>query len=285
MQYSIVIPAHNEEDGLSWLAPRLPAGVPIIVVDDGSTDGTGVWAIRLGEPEDFNLRGIKITHKRRRGCGAALKTGIAAAQTDVVVIMDADGQHDPDDIRRFVEILPDYDMVVGERGRKWKQPLHRRLAKWFLTRVASWIAEAKVKDLTCGFRAFRRSDMERFLHLLPDGHSFMATSTVAYLRAGLSIGHVRILPRPRVGGESKVRMGDGPRTAFLLLRLALLFAPMRVFGSLAVGLGITGLAYALWGFFTIFHLPAVALLLLLSSIVVLAFAMLADLFAIVARRD
>jgi len=215
---SIIIPAYNEEEGLrTFLGKLLPfareRGWEVIVVDDGSTDATADVAREYGAKV--------ISHHRNKGYGSALKTGIRNASNEIVVMMDSDGQHKQEDIERLVEYIDDYDMVVGARKRSKGI---RAPGKKLLSIVANYLSGYKIPDLNSGFRVFRKSLIETFLHFCPNGFSFTTTITLAYLREGYSIKYVPIDAQERVGRPSTVKFfRDGYKTFLLIIRVIVLF--------------------------------------------------------------
>jgi glycosyltransferase involved in cell wall biosynthesis len=248
---SIVIPAYNEGKAIG---PALEAMVAagdarikeIIVVDDGSKDDTG--AIAAG------VEGVTvIRHPTNRGYGAALKTGIRAATGDYVLSMDADGQHRPDDVLKVVELAlagnaP--ECVIGQRTALVHSPLWRMPGKWFLTLLAQFLTQRKIPDLNSGLRAIRRDVALRYLRLCPQGFSFSTTITMALLSRGYGVSFVPITVAKRIG-RSTVSAQAGFQTILLVIRLATLFNPLRIFlpGSfLAFTAGIAwGVPYVLQG--------------------------------------
>lgn len=180
---SIILPAKNEEVGLRILLPKLRSNFPIsqiLVINDGSTDDT-VNVCQTAEVE-------VISHPYSKGNGAAIKSGIRAASGSILVLMDADGQHQPEDIMRFLAKLDEgYDMVVGARSRNSQAGLHRATANSFYNRLATWMTGHQIADLTSGFRAVRADKFRKFLYLLPNGFSYPTTITMSFFRAGYSV--------------------------------------------------------------------------------------------------
>jgi glycosyltransferase involved in cell wall biosynthesis len=278
---SIVIPAFNEEVGLRTILPRLrrlAEVAEVIVVDDGSTDETSQVAKEAG------ARVLRQPYNK--GCGAALKWGIREAVNDTIVIMDGDGQHNPDDLPRILEPLGEYDLVVGARMSDAGSPAMRRPGKRVLTWLAEYLSGRKIPDLTCGFRAFPRARAMEFLHLLPNGFSFMTTQTMANLSAGYSVTHVPIPPLPRLGGASSVSIvRDGIRTLLLITRIITLFNPLKVFGPAGLLLLLIGIVHACVGFFFFGHrISSGAVMAILGGIIILFFGILADQISVIVRE-
>jgi glycosyltransferase involved in cell wall biosynthesis len=225
---TIVIPAHNEEGAIGEVLTRLRAESPpgvteIIVVDDGSTDRTAEIAEQCG------VRVIR--QPSNRGYGASLKTGIRAASTEYVLTMDADGQHRIEDVVKLCQAVADGhppDCVIGHRVQLLHSPLWRMPGKWFLTRMARILTQRKIPDLNSGLRIVRRDVLLRYIHLCPSGFSFSTTITVALLSRNYAVQFVPIQVERRVG-KSLVNVKAGFQTIMLVLRLASLFNPLRIF--------------------------------------------------------
>lgn len=222
---SIVIPAYNEEAGLGEvidsLGERLP-GSEILVVDDGSTDRTAELAAARRVPV--------LRHDRRRGYGAALRTGLAAVEREFVLFCDADGQHTAADAYGLTAAWDGHDLLIGARSADSHAPLARRPGKVLLRHFADYLAGQRIPDINSGLRLVRRDALRRYLHLMPHGFSFSTTTTFAFLKTNRRIGWVPIRVRPRRGSPSTVRLlKDGSGTLLLILRLAVLFEPLKVF--------------------------------------------------------
>jgi len=264
LETTIVLPAKNEAESLETLLPRLREKFPeqeIIVVDDGSTDNT---------VEICKRNGIKVvSHVYSMGNGAAIKTGARIAEGNILVFMDADGQHDPDDISRLVEkINSGYDMVVGARQMDSHASLARKIANTFYNRLASWMTGYQIEDLTSGFRAARARHFRKFLYLLPNKFSYPTTSTMAFFRSGLPVGYVPIRTMNRTGyRKSHIRLfHDGFRFLIIIIKIGALFSPMRFFlpiSALLLTAGLTyyGYTYISWG-----RLTNMSVILFMSSL-------------------
>jgi len=227
-QLSVVIPAFNEEKSISstvFSAQKMlsSSGIQgeVIVVDDGSTDVTGRLASEAGARV--------IAHSTNHGYGASLKTGIRNAAYDLIAITDADGTYPIDRIPDLVDAIEGADMAVGARiGENVHIPAVRKPAKWLLRRLATHITGTQIPDLNSGLRVFRKGLALRYLHLLPSGFSFTTTITVASLCDDLDVKFIPIDYLPRTG-TSKIRPGHFPNFLMLVLRLAVLFRPLKVF--------------------------------------------------------
>lgn len=267
-EISILIPAYNEEQGIPALLGKIHAvmdgeerSYEIIVVDDGSTDETASKAREAGART--------ISHPYNVGNGAAVKTGIRNARGGLLVMMDADGQHDPADIPRLLAPLGSHDMVVGARTGESQTSLHRDLANGIYNRFASYVCGRRIVDLTSGFRAMKAGVARVFLYLLPNKFSYPTTLTLAVVRSGRSLNYVPVKTSRRIG-RSKIRLfHDGARFFFIILKIATLFSPMKVFLPVSALMFLTGLCYGLIRifFFEIRYGPTSAMLMTMAIVV------------------
>lgn len=239
---SVIIPAYNEATVVGEVVKGVRRAereslkeVEILVVDDGSTDETGNMAQQAGAKV--------LRHPYNKGNGAAVKTGIRNATGEILVLMDADGQHDPRSIEKLVSQIGKYDMVVGARARGTQQR-HRQMANAVYNAFATYLTGFPIQDLTSGFRAVKRRVALRFCYLLPNRFSYPSTLTMALIKSGYSLKYVDIRPRRRVG-KSKIRpLRDGIRFLVMMVKIATLFSPLRVFLPLGIALLLPGLLYA-----------------------------------------
>lgn len=274
---TIIIPAYNEVESIGPVVAGIRTERPedeILVVNDASTDQTGPAARRAGA--------TVIDHPANLGYGGALKTGIRQARHEVLVFFDADRQHSPHDISRLLEALEISDMVVGERPRG-SGSLGRRSGKWFLHRLADYLAGRKIPDLNSGLRALRRSLALQFMHLFPDGFSLTTTLTLSLMSSGYRVTYIPIEAPKRVG-KSTVSPKDFFKTMFLILRMITLFAPLKIFlpacGFLLL-IGIPSLAWDLWHR----NIADTTVLLWMMALLVFLFGLIADTISLVSRKD
>lgn len=240
MRITVVLPAKNEEAGLERTLPKLRAELPdaeVIVVDDGSTDRTAAVAAANGARV--------LSSPYSMGNGAAIKRGARAASGEVIVFMDADGQHDPALIHRLLGKLAEgYDMVVGARDASGQANVGRGAANAFYNRLASWMTGLRVADLTSGFRAVRAERFREFLHLLPNGFSYPTTSTMAFFRSAYPVAYVPVPVTKRIGTNSHIRpLRDGVRFLLIIFKIATLYSPLKLFAPVGLGFFLTGCGY------------------------------------------
>lgn len=259
---SIVIPARNEADGLRQLLPRLVMlcrGAEIIVVDDGSNDDTASVC------EQFQV--TRVLHHYSLGNGAAIKTGARVARGEVLVFMDADGQHQPDDITPLLNRFSEgYDMVVGARQSGSHAGTHRAVANDVFSRLASWMVMQTVEDLTSGFRVVNAAKFRKFLYLLPNGFSYPTTITMSFFRAGFTVGYVPI-HTPRRIGKSHIRpLRDGVRFLLIIIKIGTLYSPQKLFLPISAGFFLTGLGYYVYTYIASARFTNMSALLFISSI-------------------
>lgn len=268
---TVVLPAFNEAEVVGETVKRIRELHPdfeVLVVDDGSTDSTMQAAMDAGAnvwPHPYNM-----------GNGAAVKSGLRAARGDYVVLMDADGQHDPADIARLLEQADHFDMVVGARTKASKTKAHRNLANGIYNRFASYVTKFKIEDLTSGFRVMRRSTVEQYIYLLPNTFSYPSTITMAYLRSGRSVTYVPIETAKRLG-KSKIKLvRDGIRFLLIITKIATLFAPLRIFMPVSFVFFLLGFGYYLFTYTTQGRFTNMSALLLNSAVIVFLIGLVSE---------
>lgn len=263
VKISVVIPARNEAANLRGILPRLTALLPdaeILVIDDGSSDDTAAACL---ESKVKHLR-----HPYPKGNGAAIKTGARAALGDVIVFMDGDGQHKPEDVPVLLEKFREgYDMVVGARQAGSQAGLHRAAANDIFSRFASWMVMQPIADLTSGFRVVRASRFRQFLYLLPNGFSYPTTITMSFFRAGYSVAYVPIHSPRRNSGVSHIHpLRDGLRFLLIIIKIGTLFSPQKLFLPISGGFFLTGLGYYLYTYLTAGRFTNMSALLFISAV-------------------
>jgi glycosyltransferase involved in cell wall biosynthesis len=260
---SIVIPAYNEADVIGEVVGALNAAArwhEVIVVDDGSRDGTGAAATSAGA--------IVVAHPYNKGNGAAVKSGIRRATGEFVLILDGDGQHRPEDARRLVSRLGEYDLVIGARSATTQASRARRVGNAALNQLATYLTGREIPDLTSGFRGARRECLREFIHLLPNGFSTPTTTTLAFLKAGYNVAFEPVEARSRVG-QSKIRFArDGAKFLIIILKIITLFSPLRIFLPISIASFLLGTAYALWTIATQSHVTNSSVLLIMLAVIV-----------------
>ena len=260
---SIVIPAYNESDAIADVIGLLRAAAPwreIIVVDDGSSDGTGDRAAAAGA--------TVVRHPYNIGNGAAVKNGIRRAAGEYILIVDADGQHPPEDALRLVDKLGEYDLVIGARSSATQATQARRAGNGLLNRLAGYLTGREIPDLTSGFRGARASGLREFLHLLPNGFSTPTTTTLAFIKGGYRVAFEPIHARQRTG-QSKIRLArDGAKFLMIIFKIITIFSPFRIFLPISAASFVLGAAYGIWNVVMHARIPNGSVLLILFAVVV-----------------
>jgi glycosyltransferase involved in cell wall biosynthesis len=269
---TIIIPAFNEEGaigdvilGLKELA--LPP-TEIIVVDDGSTDNTA----RVAQAAGARV----ISHPYNIGNGAAIKTGIRASQGRALLFMDGDGQHEPSDVPKIVSQLAQYHMVVGARSKESQASFLRDIANRIYNGFAAYVAQFDIKDLTSGMRAMRREDALRFCDLLPNTFSYPTTSTLAFIRSGRTVKYVPINAKRRIGKSKIQPLVDGPRFLLIIMKIATLFSPMRVFLPVSLMSFILGIGWYIFTYLEYGRFTNMSALLCNTSVIIFMLGLIAE---------
>ncbi|MFQ5681787.1 MAG: glycosyltransferase family 2 protein [Candidatus Binatia bacterium] len=275
-EVSVIIPTLNEAQSLGSLLNGLKAlelnDYEIIVVDDGSTDESAEIARRHGAKV--------IRHPYNIGNGAAIKSGIRAARGKLLVLMDGDGQHRPEDIPKLLNASEQYHMVVGARAKGSRLRFHRYVANLVYNSFASYVAKFRVEDLTSGFRVLSRKDGLRFIDLLPNTFSYPSTLTLAFLRSGLTVKYVPIQTLYR-SGQSKISLiTDGIRFLLIITKIATLFSPLRVFLPVSASFLISGIGYYLYTYVTENRFTNMAVFLLTTAVVIFMLGLVSEQIAL-----
>lgn len=269
---SIILPCLNEANSLKQLIPRLTAIYPdaeIIVVNDGSSDDSAAIVEQAGAKV--------ITHPYSKGNGSAIKTGAREANGDILVFMDADGQHDPKDIERLLtKLATGHDMVVGARSSDSQASFGRLCANSFYNWLASWIAGHKIADLTSGFRAVKADKFKEFLYLLPNGFSYPTTITMAFFRAGYNVSYIPIIAHKRIGKSHIKLLKDGVRFLLIIFKIGTLYSPLKLFGPLSLSFFILGLSYYGYTFMTDGRFTNMGVLLFVTSVLTFLIGLLSE---------
>ncbi len=273
---SIVVPVFNEAQNLAKLLDEVQSlklpDAEVIVVDDGSTDGSGEIAEKMGARV--------LRHPYNIGNGAAVKTGLRAARGKILVLMDGDGQHRPEDIPKLLADAESYHMIVGARAKGSRLRFHRYVANAVYNLLASYVTKFKVKDLTSGFRVLSRVDALRFIDLLPNTFSYPTTLTLAFLRSGLTVKYVPIQSLYRAGQSKISLIGDGVRFLLIITKIATLFAPFRVFLPVSIFFLLCGISNYAYTYITQHRFTNMSVFLLTTSVVVFMLGLISEQIAL-----
>ncbi len=278
---SVVIPAKNEAAGLRSILPKIAellGNAEVIVVDDGSTDNSAAVCA------EFKARVLR--HPYPMGNGAAIKTGARAATGDTIIFMDADGQHQPEDIPRLLDKLDQgYDMVVGARGKGSQAGVHRGLANKLYNKLASWMVGQEIADLTSGFRAVRADKFRQFMYLLPNGFSYPTTITMSFFRAGYAVAYVAI-HTPRRIGESHLKLfRDGVRFLLIIFKIGTLYSPLKLFFPISLAFFAVGAGHYIYTFLTLHRFTNMSALLFITSVLVFLVGLVSEQITSLSYRD
>jgi glycosyltransferase involved in cell wall biosynthesis len=272
LRVSVIIPAYNEAQTVRNVIEQISKLYPdfeIIVINDGSTDATASLAREAGA--------IVYSHPYNIGNGAAIKSGIRIASGEVLVFMDADGQHAPEDIKKMLEHFPDYDMVVGARSKRDHVSLGRALGNRIFNRFASYVAKFDIQDLTSGFRAIKSDIANSLLYLLPNTYSYPTTITLGALRSGRCVKYVSINTQVRESGKSKIRIfRDGVRFFMIITKICALYSPLRIFLPMSFFLFLSGLSYYFYTYYSSGRFTNMSALLFSTSIIIFMMGLISE---------
>lgn len=272
MKASVVLPSYNEEDSIRKIIGEIYDVVgedtEIIVVDDCSVDAT--WEVA----RSCGARVIRNPYNM--GNGASVKRGIREAQNNVVILMDADGQHLPSEIPKLIEGIDTFDMVIGQR-KDAVQVWWRRLANRIYNLLASYVSGVKIKDLTSGFRVVKRDKAINFLYLLPNAFSYPSTLTLSFIKAGYPVKFVPVAVMPRQKGKSKINLfTDGLRFFIIITRISVFFSPLKVFAPVSLFFFLTGLLYYIYTFVSFGRFTNMSALLFTTSVIVFMLGLVSE---------
>ncbi|WP_040528026.1 glycosyltransferase family 2 protein [Lamprocystis purpurea] len=269
---SVILPCRNEAASLETLLPRIRQVLPaaeILVVDDASADGSAAVCAANG------VRCIR--HPYRKGNGAAIKSGARAAVGDILIFMDADGQHDPADIPRLLKPLEDgFDMVVGARRSASQASLARGLANRVYNRLASYMTGQPILDLTSGFRVVRADLFREFIYLLPNEFSYPTTITMAFFRAGYHVGYVTITAGQRIGKSHIRPLQDGLRFLLIIFKIGSLYSPLKIFVPVAVLFFLLGTGYWIYTYSLALRLSIMTIFMLTTAVIVFLIGLVSE---------
>jgi len=271
-ELSIVLPAKNEAIGLSLVLPQIIKLYPeaeVIVVNDGSIDNTSEVCASAGI--------IEVLHKYSKGNGAAIKSGARRATGDVIVFMDGDGQHNPDDIPRLLASLEGgYDMAVGARDNASQASFSRFAGNKIYNRLASFVVNHKINDLTSGFRAVKRELFLEFLYLLPNGFSYPTTITMSFFRVGYAVDYVSISAAKREGSSHINLLRDGVKFLLIIFKVGTLYSPLKIFFPLSMLFFLTGASYYGYTFISTGRFTNMSALLFICSMLVFIIGLVSE---------
>ena len=256
----------------------LPGIAEVIVVDDGSTDNSAAVCA------EFNVR--VVHHLYPMGNGAAIKSGARVASGDVIVFMDADTQHQPEDIPRLLDKLEQgYDMVVGARGKGSQANVHRGLANKLYNTLGSWMVNQEIADLTSGFRAVRSDKFRQFIYLLPNGFSYPTTITMSFFRAGYAVAYVPIHAPKRIGTSHMRLARDGVRFLLIIFKIGMLYSPLKLFFPVSMAFLATGLGYSAYTLLWLHRFTNMSALLVITGILIFLVGLISEQITLLIYKD
>ena len=281
LNFSIVIPAKNEAENLDHLLPairKLYPNTEIVVVNDGSTDNT----IEICE----NYAVKVVTHNYSRGNGASIKTGARNVSSELILFMDGDGQHKPEDVPRLLEAYSKgADMVVGARNAKSQASLGRLFGNTIYNKLSSWISGYQIKDLTSGFRIVNRKKFMQFVYLLPNGFSYPTTCTMAFTRAGYDVVYIPIETAARLGKSHINLVKDGLRFLIIIFKIGTLFSPLQIFFPFSFFFFMIGLLYYCYTYITSHTFTNMSAVLFTTSVIIFLIGLVSEQVTMLMYKD
>lgn len=280
-EISIILPAKNEASSLEVLLPKLRSLFPdtqIIVVDDKSTDSTETIC------QKYNVD--RIANMHHLGNGGSIKAGARKARGGKLVFMDADGQHNPEDIPKLLAKLDEgFDMAVGARSKKSQASFGRLLANSVYNQLSSWIVNSRILDLTSGFRAVDAKKFRQFLYLLPNGFSYPTTITMSFFRAGYSLAYVPIESKQRLGKSHINLFRDGIRFFIIIFKVGTLYSPLKIFLPISAAHFVTGVGYYAYTYLATGRFTNMSALLFIAAIVIFLIGLISEQITMLIYKD
>lgn len=281
LQISIVIPARNEAAAIGSVVSAVLNVLPdaeVFVVDDGSTDATAEVAREAGA--------VVVSHPQGKGNGAAIKAGARKVQGEIIVFMDGDGQHDPADVPRLLARLNEgHDMVVGARDRASQASVGRGIANRIYNRLASYMTNHRIEDLTSGFRAVRADKFREFLYLLPNGFSYPTTITMAFFRAGYSVAYEPIQAAKRIGKSHLRIVKDGIRFLLIIFKIGTLYSPLKLFAPMSFLFFLLGMGWYAYTLVTEARFTNMSAMMFTTSIIVFMMGLVSEQITALMYKD
>jgi len=269
---SIIIPAFNEAQNIGELVSNIKGLYPeyeLIVVNDGSSDNTAAVAKDAGA--------TVYTHPYNIGNGAAIKSGIRVARGGILIFMDGDKQHHPEEIGNLIQYFPEHDMVVGARSGEDQASVGRAIGNTVYNWLASYVTKFRIQDLTSGFRAVKANIARSYLHMLPNTYSYPTTLTLSVLRSGWSVKYVPIKGYQRNKGRSNISIiKDGVRFFMIISRISTLYSPMRVFLPVSFTMFLLGLINYIYTFLTQHRFTNMSALLFVTSVLIFMMSLISE---------
>ncbi len=275
---TVVIPAYNEEKAIDKVITdlkKLSFADEIIVVDDGSTDSTRQKALDNGARV--------ISHERNLGYGASLKTGIINSKNNLIAFIDADAQHNPEDLIQMIKFSDNHDIVIGSRRAGSHSPLWRQPGKKFIHMLANYLAGFKIPDLNCGLRIVKKDLIKPYLNIFPNKFSFSTTSTIFFIKDGFRTKFVPINAKKRIG-NSTLKIRHGLDTIILVIRMITLFEPFKIFLPVSLSIFTFSFIYAAQEVIRFRQFSSTSLFLGITSLLVFFFGMIADQVATIRKE-